>query len=207
MINVLHINSYLDPEKMSSFIKDNINNIHLVKIDTQELLDELEDVGLVKTFDDINSLLVLRKISNRLFNNKIIKDKSPITSVEFMSEVNDYLVCEGYYQSYLSLLALHRIPVFISDADNANRVFGADFNHDTSLLSGAKDWELYERIVNKHDTKHWMYKDCGTKPSLIDIANLGSGFLPFETISGDDAIPDLEYVESGYHAMIREIYG
>jgi hypothetical protein len=207
MINVLHVNSYSDPDKMSNFIKDNINNISLVRIETQELLDEFEDIGLTKAFDNTNSLIVLRKISNRLFNNRIIKNKSPITSVDFMSDVNDYLACENYYESYLSLLALHRIPVFLTDADDADRVFGADFGHDTSLLSGAKDWDLYKRILNKCDVKHWVYRDSSMKPSLIELSNIGPDFPAYEIVNFDTGIPDLEYEESEYDAMMREING
>ena len=207
-INVLHISEGSDPDDVQQFLRDNIANVNVVRLSTDSLIDEMIASGIIET-EDLNSIITIRKVSNRLFNNEVIKKKSPISSPEFVTGISEELISQGINNSYLSLLYMHSVPVFVNDIGRCNYLFGGSINNDIPLMSSDKDWHLYRKILKNYKFNIYVFGEYEIE-SIVELASLGIEYPNYELCGTEDVIEedyDEESDKFDYDFMMVKEYG
>lgn len=185
-INILHINNNSKPDEIQSFLRENISSINVVRISTQDLLNELKAIGVIDKDDGINSLITIRKISNRIMNNESVKKRSPISSPEFIASLSEEMIRVDLTDSYLPLLYVHNVPVFISDPGNCSYLFGGSLESNSPLLSSGTDWHLYRKALSHPYSLYLFGEDHNV--DLVEMASTGVEYPEWTTVKTGDLI-------------------
>lgn len=197
MYNIIHVNKFgsnfgCNLEEYKDFIKNNISNISMVRIDHTLFFDDLYNATHLNCFE-------LKEVSSVLFNNSFIKHKAPMSTMEFSSEVADYLLANDYIDSIAVILYLHDIPMFINGVDYIDSFFSSSFKIGAPLVSNEDDFKILRQIEKKYADNLRNYIHIG-----FESFNFNRNNVPYRY--GD--IIDSEYVNKiDSNTLLREYYG
>ena len=192
IINVLHVTADRCPDEIQQFIKDNINNIDIVRISTENFIEELHACGFLSDHggNGINSLLSIRKMANRVFNNDYIKERTPLSTPEFICEISNEMAIREIADSYLALLYYNNKPVFITDVDKANNIFGGSIRSKIPLLGSEVDYSLFHNVLGMYDYKLFVLNDEVPTLNMYELAMLGADFPEYTIVIPGDILPE-----------------
>ena len=194
MNNVLHVHPIAD--KVNDYINSNLNNISAIKMSSHTLLAELERLEIIERNQSVNSLIICRKITNELFNNACTKERAPISSSVFCSELGGTYLSNRVSGSFLIACYYYSIPIFINDVSVANNIFGAQFISEHPLISDSRDYYLYDKILSTN-VNHYAYLgvyDEITQPemNMAYLASMGPSYPDYTLLNYGDYIEEDE---------------
>ncbi len=151
-ISVLHIPD--TAKDVRQYILDNVEHISAIKISANKFLQELMFLGVIEIDDVDSAMIVLRKITNRLFNNSHTRNRMPISIPEFVSSFVEATMLDMEKTSFLKVCYHYSIPVFIDDAGSFNNIFASDICGERTMFSSEHDWLIYSNMI-QGDTLHF----------------------------------------------------
>lgn len=187
MNRMLHVHP--DSENVNDFILHNLSCVSGIKMTTNTLLEELDRLDIIESSQSINALVVCRKITNEVFNNNATKDRAPISTPEFCTELANYLANRGVTESFLIACYHYSIPIFLTDTSVANDVFGAQFISEVPLMSSDKDFSMYQKILNSsviHYVYAGEYGETVCKPGITFLSSIGPNYPDITIIYHND---------------------
>jgi hypothetical protein len=188
-ISVLHIAE--DATEVRQYVIDNVDNISAIRISANYLLKELTNLGIINNDDVDNSLIVLRKITNRLFNNTFTRNRMPISTPEFICSFTEEALLDNESTSFLKICYHYSIPVFIDDAGVLNNIFASDICTNRPMLSSEQDWTIYNGMIDE-DSLHFVY-GLPRESSVTNLklfAGMDIGFPWYRKIDDKESILD-----------------
>lgn len=200
VVNLPQINqsNYFDCSISSykNFIKRNINQISLVRMDYSVLILDIMQTLSITNKEEFQAL------GSVLFNNTFTRERKPILSMEFVDELSDYLIANDRMDSLLSILYVYDIPVFIDGVDFINKLFGMEVDNEKVLLSNELDHKMLNYINNL------ILRDGHEIKNLIVFYPETYMFCAKDstTISLDEYI-NIDPVKIDCDSLLREFYG
>lgn len=204
MINIVHARDLVN---FSEFVRDNKEEIDVIKIDTSWLIAELDELGVLNQ-GTINDSIMANKIGAKLFNNRCVKSRAPISSPELMSELGGYLASNELNGSWIVAAYYSDILIFIEDVDTCNYLFGSSFINEAPLLSSEIDWRIYNKLSSISDIFHYtrdFFYSGDVKLDLDEYVKLGFCHGNHSFLCEGDMLPENENkIKNLYDEIINE---